>query len=226
MAHSQLEEDHPSSSQYKGASPIRAATYGLTGRKEVRQPSITPRKFSRFFTPRSHGPFASKSTRRALFDITEPSNNRNGIQSSPIRSSSNALGERDEGSPQLFTREMKRRKLFHVAASTSDEDFAVADAKARRQSTPSSRAMSEDGNIFSSPCGRDMDKIGAQVALTRQSKSHREYRRIERLEDRGISGRLAQISMGSLSSRRRQPMYPVPGKFAFVFLLKLPTEIE
>jgi hypothetical protein len=207
------EDTCSSSSQNRGISPSDTARYGLNGRKETRKPSITPRKFSRFFTPRSHGTFANSSTRRVLFDVTRRSNNRNGIQSSPIRHPSNMMGPGEENTTALFTREMKRRKIFHVPASPSDEDPSSGDAKAGRQSTPSTRAISEDGNIMSSPCGRSINQSSVQRYQRHESNAHPSGRRIERLEDRGVPGRLAQLSLGNLSSpRRRRAMHPVPGK--------------
>jgi hypothetical protein len=83
--------------------------------KEKRPPSITPRKFSRFFTPRSHGNDLGSSSRRVLFDVTIPANNRNGISSSPIRAY-NSMNS-GEDSPTSFPRDLKRRKLFHSSCS-------------------------------------------------------------------------------------------------------------
>lgn len=86
--------------------------------KEKRQASITPRKFTRFFTPRSRdsNTNTTRATRRILFDVTAATNNRDGFQPSPIRPSSPACSQ--ENSPTCFTREMKRRKLLHSSNST------------------------------------------------------------------------------------------------------------
>jgi hypothetical protein len=86
--------------------------------KERRQPSITPRKFRRFFTPRSHDQLARHPSRTPLGDITEPLHHRHGVQSSPLRAHA-GRGAR-ESSPTVFTRDMKRRKLLHVSSPSID----------------------------------------------------------------------------------------------------------
>ena len=111
-------ENSPTFLKYHSSSQ-ETASHSLDGRKEKRQPSITPRKFNRFFTPRSHGSLPIKLPRGALEDITSPANNRNGTQSSPIRPFSNGNGV--ENSPTTFTREMKRRKLLHTPSPSPDD---------------------------------------------------------------------------------------------------------
>src|ERR1700710_2194303 len=69
-----LPEELPVSTQLPAVSPPQLPSSGNEGRKERRNPSITPRKFNRFFTPRSrsqsHGSVQLSSARQALLDIT------------------------------------------------------------------------------------------------------------------------------------------------------------
>ncbi|RFU34939.1 hypothetical protein B7463_g1426, partial [Scytalidium lignicola] len=109
---SNSEPQLPPSSQPSASSPL---SNGRSGRKERRNPSITPRKFNKFFTPRTT---RVSSGRHALYDITPPANNRSGIQSSPLRPFRAINGQ--ENSPTGFTRELKRRKLLHTTEPSPD----------------------------------------------------------------------------------------------------------
>ncbi|KAK4103904.1 WD40 repeat-like protein [Parathielavia hyrcaniae] len=53
--------------------------------KERRNPSITPRKFQRFFTPRSRVSSRPSAARKALCDLTAPALNRCQTPSSPLK---------------------------------------------------------------------------------------------------------------------------------------------
>ncbi|EAQ90617.1 hypothetical protein CHGG_02552 [Chaetomium globosum CBS 148.51] len=70
------------------SSPPRApSTHG----KERRNPSITPRKFQRFFTPRSRVSSKPSAARKALCDLTAPALNRYQTPSSPLKPISEEL---------------------------------------------------------------------------------------------------------------------------------------
>ncbi|KAK4034887.1 WD40-repeat-containing domain protein [Parachaetomium inaequale] len=64
------------------SSPPRAPS---TRGKERRNPSITPRKFQRFFTPRSRVSSQPSAARKALCDLTAPALNRCQTPSSPLK---------------------------------------------------------------------------------------------------------------------------------------------
>lgn len=85
--------------------------------KEKKAPSITPRRFTRFFTPRSNGS-STKSSRRLLFDVGSATNARSPAQSSPLKPFSPANGQ--ENTPPPFTRDLKRRKVAHTAVTGTD----------------------------------------------------------------------------------------------------------
>ncbi|KAK4238889.1 WD40-repeat-containing domain protein [Achaetomium macrosporum] len=63
--------------------------------KERRNPSITPRKFQRFFTPRSRVSSKPSAARKALCDLTAPALNRCQTPSSPLKPISEDLGASD-----------------------------------------------------------------------------------------------------------------------------------
>lgn len=81
--------------------------------KERKEPSITPNRFKRFWTPRSNNSSAN-STRRVLFDLGSTNARSSPTQSSPLKPFSSSAGQ--ENTPPSFTRELKRRKVLHTAA--------------------------------------------------------------------------------------------------------------
>ncbi|KAK0735485.1 WD40-repeat-containing domain protein [Apiosordaria backusii] len=82
--------------------------------KERRKPSITPRKFQRFFTPRSRVSSKPSAARKALHDLAAPALNRCQTPSSPLKPiSEEQLGAPVEDDlPDL--RNAKRRKTQHT----------------------------------------------------------------------------------------------------------------
>ena len=89
------------------SSPPRAPS--STRGKERRNPSITPRKFQRFFTPRSRVSSQPSAARKALCDLTAPALNRCQTPSSPLKPVSE-----EPNLPQLHDAHRgKRRKFDH-----------------------------------------------------------------------------------------------------------------
>lgn len=86
--------------------------------KERKDPSITPNRFNRFWTPRSDNS-STNSTRRILFDLGSTANPRSSAaQSSPLKPFSSSAGQ--ENTPPSFTRDLKRRKVLHTAANAGN----------------------------------------------------------------------------------------------------------
>lgn len=192
-------------------SPQQPPTYTREGRKERRDPSITPRKFTRFFTPRSHGAPKQTSARQALFEITASANNRNGVQSSPLQSLRSIPGQ--ENGPVVFTRELKRRKVIHASdEGTSKKKIGHRDFLNRTEAALKEDEEQEDTlDIPSSPCERAFTNMygDEEVSYTYTQP----IRRLVPAEERGISGRLMHLSLGSSArSGRRHFRYPVDGK--------------
>lgn len=190
-------------------SPNRPRAYGRNGQKERKPPSITPRKFTRFFTPRSHGPDRLSASRQALFDITVPANNRNGIQSSPLRPFRDIPGQENSTSIS-FTRELKRRKIIHTPESSPDD------------ASPSKGFQTNQNFVLEDDSERDDDiqvDLPTLPKAVRSSLSQRlemlsrntPPKRITQLDDQGLNGRLLQLSIDSSSGSTRQTSrYPVP----------------
>jgi hypothetical protein len=86
--------------------PRRAATRD----RERRNPSITPRKFQRFFTPRSRVPSRPSAARRALLELTAPALNRSQTPSSPLKSIGEH-GQFTEANSSFGHGPVKRRKI-------------------------------------------------------------------------------------------------------------------
>ncbi len=78
--------------------------------KERRNPSITPRKFQRFFTPRSRVSSQPSAARKALRDLAGPALNRCQTPSSPLKPISEEYGADDLPSYPVS----KRRKVQHA----------------------------------------------------------------------------------------------------------------
>lgn len=92
------------------ASPPRAPP---SQSKERRNPSITPRKFRRFFTPRSRVSSKPSAVRKALYDLAAPALNRCQTPSSPLKPISEEQSPSALPRPQDAHRE-KRRKIHHT----------------------------------------------------------------------------------------------------------------
>src|SRR5512142_1808050 len=84
--------------------------------KERRQPSITPRKFRRFFTPRPRISSQPSAARRALRDLTAQALNRSQLGSSPLKGSLDVNGP---ATPSQSLRGAKRRKMQHTPDPSS-----------------------------------------------------------------------------------------------------------
>lgn len=189
------------------SSPPRPASYEPNGRKERRDPSVTPRKFRRFFTPRSHG-FQS-SSRHALYEMSGTALNRPAL-SSPARPFQSLNGQ--DSSPVGFSRELKRRKLIHTPETSPD-----------RTSKRRSLGNEGDSNVdvtLSSPCQRaapnmsyiDEEEEDTEVEEDQPDIERVPVRRITSLIGRGTGGKILNRSLGGIPRGRQRYEYPVNGK--------------
>ncbi|KAG4441385.1 hypothetical protein IFR05_003142 [Cadophora sp. M221] len=193
------------------ANPILELTQNLSpprpspkrGNKERRAPSVTPRKFTRFFTPRSsHASLPNTRSRKALNDITGPAINRY-TQSSPLQPFRDINGQ--ESSPLGFTRESKRRKVYHTPEMSPGKELGFVGTHG------------DDLNmaaVLSSPCERALrdlhyiDEVDEDVSEAEDEEGvpPRPVKRIVRLQHRGLGGQLLRRSIGTSS---RHYSYPV-----------------
>ncbi|CAK7211124.1 hypothetical protein SBRCBS47491_001012 [Sporothrix bragantina] len=103
---------------------MAAQSFVDAGGKERRQPSITPRKFRRFFTPRTRVSANPSAARRALRDLTARALNRSQTPaSSPLHFNSSPLvaDDNSHGGDDVLpsSRIVKRRKTGHHTPETS-----------------------------------------------------------------------------------------------------------
>jgi hypothetical protein len=191
--------------------------------KEKRQPSITPRKFTRFFTPRSHGPSAVGSSRRVLFDVTVPANNQRGSLSSPIRPHSTNGGQ--ENSPVSFTREMKRRKLIHTPDSSPEpaatekipscddpftshnEELSQGLRLPRSFSIGDSEKSTCEPSTYYNYCDDTLRCADNKVPTTGSYLLP-----IRASGSQGLARNLLRTRLGSMISRRHTESFPISGK--------------
>ncbi|KAE9372357.1 WD40 repeat-like protein [Stipitochalara longipes BDJ] len=192
----------PISIQNLNSSPPRVTR---SRQKEEKAPSVTPRRFRKFFTPRSHG-YEYSPARQALHEITAPALNRNVTQSSPLRPFKNVNSK--EESPTSFIRGSKRQKTTHTPE--------ISPRKGSRRKTCS---FSEEANesrlgeyVQSSPCERAVldTNCGESVEDNQYQKPVEPLKRIVSRANKGMGGQLLDLSIGSSIDRRRQHhVYPV-----------------
>lgn len=184
--------------------------------KERRNPSITPRKFRRFFTPRvSSQPSAA---RRALCDLTAPALNRYQTPSSPLKPISEELSP--IGPSRLpDAHRGKRRKVHHQTPEKQTShlpsplhtspllptpELRSAPRSAIR-SLRSQQALQED--VYSDDGGSEEedDGVSPEIAST--------YTRPVPLHSRGLGGQLVQRMTGAMRHASDRPLEcPVSGR--------------
>lgn len=199
------EELGPPSSQEIPSSPPRSSNSPprRSLRRERRDPSITPRKFRRFFTPRSlEGP--QLRSRMIFNDITAPALNRN-TMSSPLRPS---RGPAIESSPVEFTRDLKRRKIFHTP-ETSPEKLGL---NKEHGFVGMHNSELREGAIPSSPCARFEPEDMSIDEEGEEEVPPKPVQRIVRSKDRGLASQFLGMKLNcSPHSGRLRSEYPVNG---------------
>ncbi|TAQ85097.1 hypothetical protein B7494_g6584 [Chlorociboria aeruginascens] len=161
--------------------------------KQRRPPSITPRTFTRFFTPRSLNSLHPGSSRGPLFELL--GTNRNGPRTSPLRSFKSIGDQENISNP--FPRDLKRRKLTHTPDISTNKQFGPG-------TVMKDDVVTEDVNNY-----QPSSKIWPAVEIHQAEHMllpKDSMKRIVRLRDRGLDAELLQRSHGS---RRQYLSYPV-----------------
>ena len=168
--------------------------------KERRNPSITPRKFRQFFTPRSRVSSKPSAARRALRDLTAPALNRCQTPSSPLKpiSESNGLYDASTGAA---SRGHKRRKMQHTP-ETSPLQPSFLEPSPVLPNLPTNRP-----DLLSSPLGSpharesslDFDDFDDGDYDDELPLAQLPMRGPVPLTSRGMSGQLAQRMTGGMS---------------------------
>ncbi|KAI0398350.1 WD40-repeat-containing domain protein [Xylariaceae sp. FL0594] len=166
--------------------------------KERKDPSITPRKFERFFTPRSRVPSQLSSARKALRDLGSSSLNQRyqtPALSSPLKAPSEEQllledADLDDQSRRLF----KRRKLQHTPESSPIRPTPLGGSRGLEPGLLSpirSFSSSQELREFDDDCG-DEDEL-SDADIPQPAKP------LVPLSRRGLAGQLAQRELGCLS---------------------------
>jgi len=194
----------PISSQDLNSSPPRVTR---SRQKEEKAPSVTPRRFRKFFTPRSHG-YEHSSARQALHEITAPALNRNVTQSSPLRPFKNVNAK--EESPTSFIRGSKRQKITHTPELSPRKSSRRKACSFLEETTESDVGE----HIQSSPCEKAVADTnhGETVENNQYQEPIQPLERIVSRVNRGLGGQLLDLSISSSIGRRSQHhVYPVNG---------------
>ncbi|KAI0866247.1 WD40-repeat-containing domain protein [Xylaria cubensis] len=160
--------------------------------KERKDPSITPRKFKRFFTPRSRVPSQLSPARKALRDLTAPAVNQRyqtPAPSSPLK----PLFEEDlDGEDLEFPscRTSKRRKIRHTPESSP-----VQSPPLRTSHGLGFGLLSPTRSLFSS---QEICESNDEYSDDDLSTPSHPPKRLLSLPSRGLAGQLAQRELGSL----------------------------
>lgn len=198
----------------KPFSPIRAKARPQNPQKERRRPSITPRRFRKFFDNKAAALPMSSPSGRALKELV---NDRQGIQSSPLKPFKDPELQGQENEELISTpREFKRRKTKQNDTS-SDDDCLFKDPTNSQNEQPS-RSLINIAPSYSKSLptlgeleGGEDDEDAIALSLPKEPKD-----RIGSFENQGLSARLLQFSLGTSRSRRANLALPVNGNLATV----------
>ncbi|KAI1326824.1 WD40-repeat-containing domain protein [Xylariaceae sp. FL0255] len=155
--------------------------------KERKDPSITPRKFKRFFTPRNQPPSQLSPARKALRELGSAVINR-GYQTPAPSSPLKPLVEEDtpgshESAIFQSTRQAKRRKFHHTPESSPIRLPSLS-------LKPSLLSPVEANDVI---CELDDEDSGDDFPISSSPP-----KQISSLTTRGIAGQLAQRELGGL----------------------------
>lgn len=223
-----MEEQQPGSSS-PVARPGDAASGAFlspprTRAKERRNPSITPRKFRRFFTPRPRVVSAPSAARRALRDLAGPAlNNRPTARITPSSSPLKPLIEvtsAEDGlqfvSQQSSEHPAKRRKVAYgtppASSPVQQQDTPLERGNGSPHTPLSSRLLGSP--IQGLSVELDDDDGGPsdlELADSDGDDAHHD-RPLRQLSGRGMAGQLFQRELGCMPRPGRQFLrYPVCG---------------
>lgn len=198
--------------------PVFSSPPRTTHGKERRNPSITPRKFKRFFTPRSRVPSRVSSARRALQDLAAPDLNRKNNRyqtpapSSPLGPLSSFLEEtveeeeENDFDDQLDAQLPKRRKLHHTPDSSPCRPYLTTNPSRFGLSSSSpvrSRLLSPIRSLHSSQSNRELESDESEDEIF---PSPAPIKRLAPLTSRGFVGQLAQRELGGMYRASQSPL--------------------
>lgn len=186
--------------------------------KERRNPSITPRKFQKFFTPRSRVSSKPSAARRALRDLADSALNRCQTPSSPLK----AVSEETDEDELPSYRGAKRRKFNHNTPdhalhslpsplNTSPAFLSSPGARpALRSPIQSLRLRRSVREILDETDESETEEDGYELPVRSP-----EYKRPVQLGRRGFGGQLLERMTGGMSRTvDRDLPHPIAGKLS------------
>jgi hypothetical protein len=197
----ELPPDNPSS--------LQAPQGGTSTTKERRNPSVTPRKFRRFFTPRPQNSTGTPSSQNPLHETSGVGNRRSIHRSTPIRTPRPLFGQ--ENTRRASTRDSKRRKLYHTPNSSPETSQELGkQPESGLEEIQGVDSNDELDNIPSSPCERaHRDLSGIPEEIVQQPSE-----KIVQVDQRGLSGQLLQMRINAAPTARSQYLScPINGMF-------------
>ncbi|GAP89131.1 putative wd repeat protein [Rosellinia necatrix] len=160
--------------------------------RERKDPSITPRKFRRFFTPRSRVPSQPSPARKALRDLGAPSVNQRyqtPAPSSPLKPLFEEESQDEHPDFQSFGLS-KRRKIQHTPESSP-----IRLSLSRASQGLESGLLSPIRSLSSS---QEICELDDEYSDGELPTSSHPPKRLLSLPNRGLAGQLAQRELGGL----------------------------
>jgi hypothetical protein len=196
------------------SSPPRApSSHG--NEKERRNPSITPRKFRRFFTPRSRVSSVPSAARKALCDLTAPALNRCLTPSSPLKPISEELNlprlpDAHRGKRRKFNHSTPEKQTNHLPSPLNSSPLLPTAGLQPGFSSPiqslRSQQALQDEVYRDDDVSEDEDEEEARAVSSTQ-------KRTVPLHRRGLGAQLVQRMTGSMRyAGERALECPVAGK--------------
>jgi hypothetical protein len=189
-------------------SPQTTTNYRRLQPRERRNPSVTPRKFKKFFTPRTQANIPTSSARQALRELSIPSLNQNTLPNALPR-----FRNVDEQENKPFPRGLKRRKVLHVE-STPDVTSKEAAFLPLQEYQPRDTTWEHPQ---SSPCARalrletdsddDDEELGTIATNTVTSRDP--VQRIVPIRSRGLG---MQLLSRRIAHYQHPHLSPINGK--------------
>ncbi|KAI9793893.1 MAG: hypothetical protein M1816_007145 [Peltula sp. TS41687] len=227
MALSSEDMDEESSSQIMAAassSPCGPVSSGVQSDKPRKPPSVTPRTFRRFFTPRSMMRTRQKtmsSARRAFQDITDPANNRSRTRQREDGNVLEPFADINTGKDEnTFTNVRgKRRKTLHFPELTFEgRPHSPADLSSPTTALAGGRYTNAEPLVpaYPEPLTPESLRYLGDPALDEEEDEEEEEiiepkvipRVQRRWQSSSVSGRLLHRELGIVSNIRRQ-FHPV-----------------
>lgn len=192
------------------SSPPRAPS--SRSKKERRNPSVTPKRFGRFFTPRSRVSSEPSAARKALRALAGPELNRSLTpSSSPLKS----ITEENNDSELPTLRNPKRRKTHHTPTRSSNTLLSPLDTSPLLPTPELTRGLSSPIRDLQARRVLQDEVDNMDLESEDEEDIYCPTSPVDRrpLRQRGFGGELLQRMYGGVANARSSPLlHPVAGK--------------